>query len=135
MNKRLADLETGLQQPALDDSQGGEKTAGSIIHIAYTRIYQRFRLERNRRGRPQTLRLQKPIAVEEAAVVIANWARGAADTDKVVEEAWRERWLKEREGRAVLRPADNFNHQQQTLFQDKTLKRHEGLTKAESFRC
>ena len=27
---------------------------------------------------------------------------------------------------------DDFEHQQQTLFQDKTLKRHEGLTKAES---
>lgn len=31
-----------------------------------------------------------------------------------------------------MRPADDFNHQQQTLFQEKTLKRHEGLTKAES---
>ena len=65
-------------------------------------------------------------------MVIANWARGTADTDKVVEEAWRERWLKGREGRAVVRPADDFDHQQQTLFQDKTLKRHEGFTKAES---
>ena len=89
-------------------------------------------MKRNRRGLPQTLGPQKPTAVEEAAVMIANWARGTADTDKVVEEAWRERWLKEREGRAVVRPADDFNHQQQTLFHDKTLKRHEGLTKAES---
>ena len=58
--------------------------------------------------------------------------RERSDIDKVVEEAWRERWLKEREGRTVVRPADDFDHQQQTLFQDKTLKRHEGLTKAES---
>ena len=71
---------------------------------------------KRRRGRPQTLGPQKPTAVEEAAMVIASWAGGAADTDKAVEEAWRERWLKEREGRAVVRPADDFDHQQRTLF-------------------
>ena len=90
-NKWLANFETRLQQPALDDGQGGEKNPGSIIHTACTRIYQRFSLERNRRGRPQPLGPQKPTAVKEAAVLIANWARGAADTDEVVEEAWRER--------------------------------------------
>jgi hypothetical protein len=42
-----------------------------------------------------------------------------------VQEAWEERWLKERDGQAVTRP-------QETLFKDKTLKRHEGLSKAKS---
>lgn len=107
----MADFETRLQQPALDDGQGGEKTPASIIHTACTRISQIFNLERNRRGRPQPLGPQKPTAVKEAAAVIANWAGGAVVTE-VVAEAWRERWLKKREGRAVVRPADDFEYQQ-----------------------
>ena len=43
--------------------------------------------------------------------MIASWTGGAIVTEKVVEEAWRERWMKEREGRAVVRPADDFDHQ------------------------
>ena len=30
--------------------------------------------------------------------------------EKVVEEAWRERWMKKREGRAAVRLADDFDH-------------------------
>lgn len=119
-NKQLADFETTLQQPALDHGQGGEKNPASIIHTACTRIYQSFSLERNRGSQRQPLGPQRPTAVEEAAVVIANWADGAIITEKVVEEAWRERWLRGREGRAVVRPADDLEYQQQTLFEDKT---------------
>jgi hypothetical protein len=68
--------------------------------------------------------------LNEAAMTIASWTGGTADTDGLVEEAWRERWLKEREGRAATRPADD--HQQDTLFKEKTLRRHEGLNKAQS---
>ena len=37
-NKRLADFETRLQQPALDDGQRGKKTPGSIIHSVHKDI-------------------------------------------------------------------------------------------------
>jgi hypothetical protein len=131
-NKRLADFEARLQQPTLDDAQGGKKTPGSIIHTACNLIYQRLHSDRNRKGRPRPLGPQGPTAVEVAAVVIASWAGGTSNTDEVMEGEWRERWLKEREGKAVVRPADDFDHQQQTLFRDKTLRRHEGLSKAES---
>ena len=40
--------------------------------------------------------------------------------------------MKERCGRATTRPADDLVHQQETLFRDKTLRRHEGLNKARS---
>ena len=140
-NNRLADFETRLQQPALDDGQGGEKTPGSIIYITCIRIYQRFSLERNRRGRPQPLGPQKPTAVEEAAVAIASWAGGAVVTENVVEEALAGemaegagRQSSGEASRAAVRPADDFEHQQQTLFQDKTLKRYEGLTRLRA-RC
>ncbi|EAQ82861.1 hypothetical protein CHGG_11113 [Chaetomium globosum CBS 148.51] len=52
--------------------------------------------------------------------------------DLVVEEAWKARWLKERDGRAITRPADDFDHQQETLFRNETLRRHDGLSKAKS---
>ena len=53
-------------------------------------------------------------------------------TNRVVEEAWKTRWLKERDGRAITRPADDFDHQQETLFRNGTLRRHDGLSKAKS---
>jgi hypothetical protein len=70
--------------------------------------------------------------VETAATTIAVWTGGTVDTDRVVQEAWEERWLKERDGRTATRPADDFDYQQETLFKDKTLKRHEDLSKAKS---
>ncbi len=131
-NKRLADFETRLQQPSLDDGQRGKKTPGSIVLAACGKIYRRFNSRRRNRGRPRAFGPQRPTAVEEAASTIAHWTGGTTDTDRVVEEAWRERWLKERDGRATTRPADDLEHQQETLFKDKTLKRHEGLSKAKS---
>ena len=118
--------------PALDDGKGGKKAAGAIVHAACDKLYRRFSSRGNGRGRPRTLGPQGPTAVEEAAITIASWTGGTANTDAIVEEAWRERWLKEREGRATTRSADDFDHQQETLFKDKTLRRHEGLNKAKS---
>jgi hypothetical protein len=131
-NKRLADFEARLQMPSLADGQGGSKTAGSIVHAACNKIYRRFSSRRGRRGRQPAFGPQKPTAVETAATTIAVWIGGTVDTDRVVQEAWEERWLKERDGRAATRPADDFDHQQETLFKDKTLKRHEDLSKAKS---
>lgn len=131
-NKRLADFEARLQWSALHDGKGGKKTPGSIIEAACNKLHQRFRPRKRKRGRPQAFGPQGPTAVEEAARTIAVWTGGIIDTDRIVEEAWRERWLKERNGRATTRPADDLNHQQETLFKDKTLKRHEGLSKAKS---
>ena len=131
-NKRLADFEARLRMPALDDGKGGKKAAGAIVHAACDKLYRRFSSRGNGRGRPRTLGPQGPTAVEEAAITIASWTGGTANTDAIVEEAWRERWLKEREGRAATRPADDFDHQQETLFRDKSLQRHEGLNKAKS---
>ena len=42
--------------------------------------------------------------------MIANWASGAIMIERVVEEAWRERWIKERERRAAVRLADDFDY-------------------------
>jgi hypothetical protein len=132
LNKRLADFEARLQQPALDDGQGGTKAPGSIIYEACTKLYRRFKSRRGKRGRQQAAGPQTPTTVEEAAITIAAWTEGTTDTDRVVEEAWRERWARERNGRATTRPADDLDHQKETIFRDRTLKRHEGLNKAKS---
>jgi hypothetical protein len=131
-NKRLANFEARLQMPTLADGRGGKKTAGSILHAACGRIYRRLNPRTDNRGRRRAFGPQKPTAVEEAANTIAVWTGGAADTNRVAEEAWRERWLKERGGRTTMRPADDLGHQQETLFQDKTLQRHDGLSRAKS---
>ena len=107
-------------------------TAAGIVYATCNKIYRRFITRRNNRGRPRALGPQRPTIVEEAAATIARWTRGTTDTDKVVEEAWRKRWLKERDGRATTRPADDLYHQRETLFRDKTLRRHRDLSKAES---
>ncbi|KAK4102281.1 hypothetical protein N658DRAFT_424170, partial [Parathielavia hyrcaniae] len=72
---------------------------------------------KNSRGWPRALGPQKPTAVETAAITIADWTGGTADTDRVVQEAWEEKWLKERDGRAVTRPADDFDHRQEILWE------------------
>ncbi|EAQ91377.1 hypothetical protein CHGG_03312 [Chaetomium globosum CBS 148.51] len=126
------DFENRLQRTDLDDGQGGKRTAGGIILTACRKIQQRLRPRSGNRGRPRTVGLQEPTAVEKTASTIARWTGGAADTDSVVEDAWRARWLKERDGRAVIRPADDLDHQRETLFRDETLRRHDGLSKAKS---
>ncbi|EAQ86784.1 hypothetical protein CHGG_08037 [Chaetomium globosum CBS 148.51] len=132
LNKRLADFENRLQQPDLDDGQGGKKTAASVVLTACRRIQQRLSSRRGNRGRPRTLGPQGPTAVERAAGTVMRWTGGIVDTNTVVEKAWKARWLKERDRRAITRPADDFDHQQETLFRNKTLRRHDGLSKAKS---
>ncbi|EAQ90760.1 hypothetical protein CHGG_02695 [Chaetomium globosum CBS 148.51] len=132
LNKRLADFENRLQRPDLDDGQGGKKTAASVVLTACRKIQQRLSSERGNRSRPRTLGPQGPTAVERAAGTVMRWTGGIVDTNRVVEEAWKARWLKERDGRAIGRPADDFDHQEETLFPNETLRRHDGLSKAKS---
>ncbi|EAQ86813.1 hypothetical protein CHGG_08066 [Chaetomium globosum CBS 148.51] len=132
LNKPLADFETRLQRTDLDDGQGGKKIAGSVNLTACQRIQQRLRSKSGNRGRPRTVGLREPTAVEKAASTIARWTGGIADTDRVVEDAWKARWLKEQDGRAITRPADDFDHQRETIFRNETLRRHDGLSKAKS---
>ncbi|EAQ91232.1 hypothetical protein CHGG_03167 [Chaetomium globosum CBS 148.51] len=132
LNKRLADFENRLQQPDLDDGQGGKKTARSVVLTACRKIQERLSSRRGNRGRPRTLGPQGPTAVERAAGTVMRWTGGIVDTNRVVEEAWRARWLKERDGRAITRLADDFDHQQETLFRNGTLRSHDGLSKAKS---
>ncbi|EAQ84182.1 hypothetical protein CHGG_10586 [Chaetomium globosum CBS 148.51] len=133
LNKRLADFETRLQRPDLDDGRGGKKTAASVVLTACRKIQQRLSSRRGNRGRPRTLGPQGPTAVERAAGTVMRRTGGTVDTNRVVEEAWKARWLKERDGRAITRPADDFDHQQETLFRNGTLRRHDGLSKAKSW--
>ena len=68
-------------------------------------------------------------------MTIANWAAqekggNKLNTDQVMELAWEARWTHEREGRPTTRLADE--DPPSLLFTDKALKRHEGLTKAQS---
>ncbi|EAQ91345.1 hypothetical protein CHGG_03280 [Chaetomium globosum CBS 148.51] len=132
LNKRLADFENRLQRPDLDDGQGGKKTAASVVLTACRKIQQRLSSRRGNRGRPRTLGPQGPTAVERAAGTVMRWTGRTVDTNRVVEEAWKARWLKERDGRAITRPADDFDLQQETLFRNETLRRHDGLSKAKS---
>ncbi|EAQ84813.1 hypothetical protein CHGG_08827 [Chaetomium globosum CBS 148.51] len=132
LNKRLADFENRLQRPDLDDGRGGKKTAASVVLTACRKIQQRLSSRRGNRGRPRTLGPQGPTAVERAAGTVMRWTGGTVDTNRVVEEAWKARWLEERDGRVITRPADDFDHQQETLFRNETLRRHDGLSKAKS---
>ncbi|EAQ82872.1 hypothetical protein CHGG_11048 [Chaetomium globosum CBS 148.51] len=132
LNKRLADFENRLQRPDLDDGRGGKKTAASVVLTACRKIQQRLSSRRGNKSRPRTLGPQGPTAVERAAGTVMRWTGGTVDTNRVVEEAWKARWLKERDGRAITRPADDFDHQQETLFRNETLRRHDGLSKAKS---
>jgi hypothetical protein len=43
------------------------------------------------------------MVVERATGTIIRWTGGIADTDRA-------RWLKERDGGVVTRPADDFNY-------------------------
>lgn len=131
LNKRRAEFEARLQQPVLQNGQGERKTPENIISTACNEIYRRFAARRGR-GQRRAFGPQKPTEVERATAAIAKWAGRTADANKVMEEAWRNRWIKDREGRVTTRLADDLDHQQGTLFLHKTLQRHEGLNKAQS---
>ena len=143
LNKRLADFEGRLQERVLHTGEGPEAekaTAGHLITEACNRVSQRFR--RRRRGRGQRPRQgpQNPTPTEQAAITVAQWAsqrwpigekRGKKlKTEEVVELAWQDRWENQRAGRPKSRIADE--DPPILLFTNRALRRHEGLTKAQS---
>jgi hypothetical protein len=137
LNKRLADFESRLKEPVLQSGKGPEaikKTTSSLITNACNKIYRRFRRRKRGRGYKQKPYLQAPTTTKQAASTIAEWAaqrRGRKlDTNQVVELAWESRWKQQQEGRSTTRLANN--DPPTLLFTDKALKKHKGLTKAQS---
>lgn len=53
LNKRLADFELRLHEPALDDGKGDKKSPGSIVHAACNKLHRRFNSRRRHNGRPR----------------------------------------------------------------------------------
>jgi hypothetical protein len=127
LNKRLADFERRIQQPVLP----GDRRPAEIITNACLRLYRRFRKPRKRRGPREAQGPQGPTEVERRTLVAKQWARGKP-TEKVIQEAWEERWKQriQAQGRRTGRPADW--DPPDLLFTDKALARHQGLTKAQS---
>ena len=114
-----------------------------MITEACNRVYQRFR--RKRKGWGQRLRQgpQGPTPTEQATITVAQWAdqrwktgdkRGKKlKTDEVVELAWQARWEQQRAGQQGVSSRGMADEDPPTLlFTNKALKRHEGLTKAQS---
>ena len=158
MNQKLADFEQRLQQKVLYTGHGPEsprKTAASVISEACNRVFGRFRRKRGLTRLPR-LGPQEPTAVEAATATVIHWAsqgqglglkkppmeepRGAKrkkkkkiraqGTEKALEWAWKTRWNHDREGRPAERLADRAPPV--LLFTDLALRKHEGLTKAQS---
>ena len=139
LNKRRADFERRLEQPMLQSGQGPEapkRTAGTLVTEACNRVYRRFRRKRRGPGRKPKPCPQPPTATEQAAATTARWASARQeatkklDTNQVVKLAWKARWNQQREGRPTTRLADD--DPPNLLFTSKALKKHEGLTKAQS---
>lgn len=143
LNKRLADFEDRLRQPVLQ-SGGGPGTpktaAGHLITEACNKVYRRFLRSRRSRGRKPRHHPQGPTAIEKAAITVLQWADqrwktgekkdAKLTTSEVVELAWTDRWKQQREGRPLVRLADM--DPAILLFTNRGLRRHEGLTKAQS---
>jgi len=139
LNKRLADFEIRQESKVLEAGQGPgtpKKAASSLVTEACYRIYRRFRKRRRGRGPVQRPRPQGPTDTERAAAEVAAWVcrekgdQGEVDTGQAVEREWRARWERQWEGRPRRRIADK--DPPNLLFTEKTLKKHEGLTKAQS---
>ena len=142
-NKRLADFENRLQKPALQAGAGlgaPKTTVGQVVTEACNRLYLRFRKRRKGPGQRPRAGPQGPTATEQAAATVAQWANQRwktgekkgqkLPTEGVVELAWQARWQQQREGQPLRRMADE--DPPTLLFTNKALKRHEGLTKAQS---
>ena len=162
LNKRLADFEQRLEKEVLDTGQGPggpKKTAASVVAEACNRVYRRFRRRKRGSTRGPKLGPQVATATEAARATVGYWAGqgqgqglkeppgerkgkkkrkkrkkkrpgSGLDTVEVLEWAWRERWNRDREGRPVERIADGAPPI--ILFTDLALRKHEGLTKAQS---
>ena len=98
------------------------------------KVYRRFRKRRRGRGPVQRPKPQGPTDTERAAAEVAAWVcqgeGDQVDTSQAVEREWRARWERQWEGRPRRRIADK--DPPTLLFTEKTLKKHEGLTKAQS---
>ena len=114
-----------------------------MITEACNKIYRRFRRRRRSPGRKPQQGPQSPTATEQAAVTVGHWANQRwkigekrnkqLTTSEVVELAWQDRWEQQRAGQRGAndrRIADE--DPPALLFTNKALKRHEGLTKAQS---
>jgi hypothetical protein len=143
LNKRLADFEERLQKPVLQSGAGREApktTAGDIITEACNKLYHRFRRRKRGRGRRPKAGPQSPTATEAATATVAQWANQRwksgekkgrkLSTDQVVELAWQDRWQQQKKGQNQRRMADE--DPPTLLFTNRALKRHQGLTKAQS---
>ena len=142
MNQRLANFEERLQQKVLDAGQGPggpRKTAGSIVAEACNRVFGAFRKRRKGPGQTPRQGPQGPTAAEAARATIYHWAsqgqnqgqnRGQDRGHKALEWAWKERWNQDRQGRPTERLADRTPPS--FLFTSRSLRKHQGLTKAQS---
>ena len=141
LNKRLADFEARLQNPSLNSGQGPDAPKhppGQLVQEACNRIYRRF--QRRRPGR-RPIHPQEPTVIERAVITIDQWisqhqsqseSQGETPvrtTERALYQAWENRWRKQVESRPA-RIADEGPRE--ILFTDKTLKKHEDLTKAQS---
>ena len=147
LNKRLADFESRPQKQALQSGAGPgaeRTTAGHLITEACNRVYRRFQKRRKGRGRRPQQGTQGPTATELATSTVTQWAnykwriggkeRGS-NTKEVVELAWQARWEQQRASQRSQRGLANRIADKDPptlLFTNRGLKRHEGLTKAQS---
>jgi hypothetical protein len=140
LNKRLVDFEARLQAPILQPGLGPgtpKRTPGSLVQEACNKLYRRYQNRRHTRG-PKPRLPQEPTATEKAAITIDKWVKKYQDqsqgqeqvlADEVLTREWEDRWKKQIGGRP-RRIADEGSPSQ--LFTDKTLQKHQDLTKAQS---
>jgi len=142
LNKRLADFETRLQTPVLQAGQGPEaprRLPSSLVQEACNRLYRRFQGRRRPGRRPPFP--QEPTVTEKAAITIDQWVsqsiqdqalEGLQDeptADKALIWAWENRWRRQIDGQPT-RLADK--DPPSLLFTNKSLRKHQDLTKAQS---
>jgi hypothetical protein len=136
LNKRAADFERRTYPEQWPQKQGQEQEQGQqlraglgrVISDACTRVFRLFQKGRRKRGP------QGPTAIEQNAVLLRQWVgrhaeQGGGGPDEAVREEWERRWKAGREGRPIVRTADNPT---EALFTDLALRRHDGLHKAHS---
>ncbi len=150
-------LETGQGPDAPKKTEGS--VVATACNRLFTR-FRRKRNRRGRKGPGPRPGPQQPTALETARRIINHWAsqgqglglkeppgervRGGKGekrrkkrkkkkgqgTSEALEWAWRQRWNSSREGRPAERTADRAPPV--LLFTDLALRKHEGLTKAQS---
>ena len=74
-NKRLADFENKLQEPALQAGAGPKApkvTAGQVVTEAYNKLYLQFRKKRKGPSQRPRASPQGPTATEQAAATVGQ---------------------------------------------------------------